>query len=78
MPSENSAIVKVKCLECSLHFVIHTWHKQKWDLTRKEAIYCPECGDTSPKMVWSEDTQDEIYTHVPGATAYLGTIPVEE
>lgn len=78
-------LFKIKCMNCSLHFTVTSWHENwpKYDLERTEntgAPICPECGDTGfdRKLVAVEKRESEqIFEHVPGTTQWtsLGVAP---
>lgn len=56
--------VKVKCLACSLHFVICTWHPERHTA---EQLTCPECGQRCGHFaLWAEEVSAPICTVVPG------------
>lgn len=56
--------VKVKCLNCGLHFVICTY----WpDRHKADQICCPECRKHEGSfLVWREDRSEQIFQVVPG------------
>lgn len=55
---------KVKCLNCSLHFIICTWDKDKHD---SSSICCPECGQNKGLfLVWTQQKFGFIFEDVPG------------
>jgi hypothetical protein len=57
-------LVKVKCLECQLHFTLCTWEP---DRHTARTIHCPECGQhRGHYMVWRESGLGFIFQHVPG------------
>jgi len=61
--------VKVKCLACSLHFMIATYNPEQHT---KESVHCPECGNhAGPMMVWTEPGRGFIFQNVPGRNAIL-------
>ena len=55
---------KIKCMMCSLHFVICTWEP---DLHTSKNIHCPECGQKGEGfVVWAEQVFGFIFQEVPG------------
>lgn len=58
----TTAVVKCKCMSCSLHFIGYSF-REEWRPT-----FCPECGSSGPFMVWVGDSNQEIFMHVPGST----------
>jgi Zn finger protein HypA/HybF involved in hydrogenase expression len=57
--------IKAKCLNCSLHFVLCSWHPERHSA---KSLYCPECGQHEDEfMVWIEDVAGAIVQEVPGA-----------
>lgn len=55
---------KVKCLNCSLHFIICTWDKDKHD---SGSICCPECGQNQGLFaIWTQQKFGFIFQDVPG------------
>lgn len=56
--------MKVKCLNCGLHFIICTWYK---DRHTNKTIYCPECGlHNGANLVWMQEKPGFIFEDVPG------------
>ena len=56
--------VKVKCLECSLHFILCS-HFLNLHTTRN--IGCPECGQRNGRfLIWHETAAGFIFQAVPG------------
>jgi Zn finger protein HypA/HybF involved in hydrogenase expression len=56
--------VKVKCLKCSLHFLICTVHAGRH---LESNLRCPECGQHSGAFcVWSEIVEGLISDEIPG------------
>ena len=56
--------VKVKCLECGLHYALYSWSP---DAHKSETLYCPECGQHHGNfMVWHEPGKGFIFQNVPG------------
>jgi hypothetical protein len=51
-------LIKIKCLECDLHFIVLTWHKEN---VRARAYHCPECGCVGRQVRWVEETKQEIF-----------------
>lgn len=57
--------VKVKCLNCGLHFIVCTEYK---DRRLEEDIYCPECGvHGGPNIIWVQEKPGFIFEDVPGS-----------
>jgi hypothetical protein len=55
---------KVKCLNCSLHFIICSWDQDKHN---SSSIYCPECGQNKGLfLVWTQQKFGFIFQDVPG------------
>lgn len=59
--------VKVKCLSCSLHFIICTWFPNQHSA---KTMICPECGQRKGQfLVWKDIPTDKfIFESVPGTT----------
>jgi hypothetical protein len=56
--------VKAKCLGCSLHFVLCTWHPERHSA---QSLYCPECGQHEGQfLVWTECVPGVVGQEVPG------------
>ena len=56
--------VKAKCLGCSLHFVLCTWHPEQHSA---KSLYCPECGQHEGQfLVWIERALGVVGQEVPG------------
>ncbi|MED1539939.1 HNH endonuclease signature motif containing protein [Bacillus inaquosorum] len=56
--------IKVKCLECGLHFIICTWNKVTHN---SSTINCPECGQNKGNfLVWAQQKFGFIFQDVPG------------
>jgi len=58
--------LRVKCLHCSLHFIICSWFA---NLHTPESICCPECGKRGKCIVWAHQSEDFIFQVVPGKDA---------
>lgn len=57
-------LIKCKCLNCDLHFIICTWYPEKHNIN---AITCPECGKKNGKFLkWRENSFGFIFELVPG------------
>ena len=70
MDSSSYVKVKVKCLSCSLHFVVCSWYKSKHTA---QTLYCPECGQHEGQfMVWEATVPGPIALEVPGNAADVG------
>lgn len=55
---------KIKCLNCSLHFIICTWDKDKHN---SGSICCPECGQSQGLfLIWTQQKFGFIFQDVPG------------
>jgi hypothetical protein len=65
--------VKVKCLRCSLHFMICTEHP---DTHRAKTIRCPECGNHHGQfIVWKEVPEETfIFQVIPGDTGMASAV----
>ena len=58
-----TTVYSVKCMECSLHFNIYTWHPDKHNV---KTVYCPECGQHDGKFfLWRRDVEEPIFMFVP-------------
>ena len=77
MATETTATytqLRVKCMDCGLHFVICTdypdwWQKKVTGRQRQTPMYCPECGQHLGKFViWQAEVQGFIFQAVPGDT----------
>jgi len=71
-PMQGHTQLKVKCLSCSLHFIILTWHPEQHATT---TIHCPECGRQGVDacfIIWSEPSTKQIYEVVPGSSQMTG------
>ncbi len=57
---------RIKCVPCGLHYVVLTWNED-WPNTHACLNgYCPECGQTSEKLVWHTQLDEPICHRVPG------------
>lgn len=55
---------RMKCLKCSLHYIILSWHK---DWLEKHVAICPECHTTEDQHpLRVVELPLEIYEVVPG------------
>ncbi|QIB69296.1 HNH endonuclease [Aminipila butyrica] len=62
--------VKVKCLNCGLHFIICTWDKERHT---NKTIHCPECGANNGRnLVWIQEKPGFIFEDVPGNAMLCG------
>ena len=62
--TSSFVLLKAKCLECSLHFMLCTEHRDEHSAS---SLYCPECGQHAGGfMVWEERAKGWIFQHVPG------------
>lgn len=66
---------KLKCLSCSLHFVVCSDYEDwpKTGTTREmrvgeatNLIFCPECGKNGPFLHYMEEVPGFIFDSVPG------------
>jgi len=58
---------KVKCIDCSLHFTIHSWEP---DGHKAKDLHCPECGQSDGHfIVWAQQKFGFIFEEVPGRAA---------
>lgn len=56
--------VKVKCMSCSLHFIILTWYPERHSV---QTVICPECGQRNGGfIIWRQRAFGFIFQHVPG------------
>jgi predicted RNase H-like nuclease (RuvC/YqgF family) len=56
--------IKVKCLDCALHFSLCTWTPGRHG---RDSLYCPECGQHAGRfLIWAEPGAGLIYQQVPG------------
>lgn len=55
--------LRCKCSGCGLHFVICTWHPERF---AKGSIHCPECGQTGGFLIYFKAVAAPIFTVVPG------------
>jgi hypothetical protein len=68
---------KIKCLNCSLHFIVLSdladWpglEEADADEAADAKIHCPECGQTKRFIRWQAEEHDEfIFQVVPGESA---------
>ncbi len=60
-----TSLIKCKCLDCSLHFIILTERFEEW---QNRKIHCPECNNTANFLVWTEKSKKFIFQYVPGKT----------
>src|ERR1700722_9684654 len=68
---------KMKCLSCSLHFVVCSWSAD-WFAQHENKCFCPECGSTGSKIHWISTTDDPIFAIVPGGAHLDGIYPRRE
>lgn len=70
---------KVKCLTCSLHFIVcsdyEKWPHENGTTTPAGKITCPECTATGPFFRWSERVPGFIFEAVPGETGKIDLTP---
>ena len=63
-------VIKAKCLACSLHFLIPTWHPERHT---NETLHCPECGQQQGAfLVWQDEVHGFIFELVPGSSQFIG------
>ena len=56
--------IKAKCLNCSLHFVLCSWHPERHTAA---SLFCPECGQHEGQfMLWTERVSGAVVQEVPG------------
>ena len=56
--------IRVKCMECGLHFTVHTWYPERHVGT---TLHCPECCQHEQRfLTWVVEVEGEIFDHVPG------------
>jgi hypothetical protein len=61
--------IKAKCLDCSLHFVLCSWHP---DRHSAKSLFCPGCGQHQGDfLVWTEQVSGFISQEVPGNASPL-------
>jgi DNA-directed RNA polymerase subunit RPC12/RpoP len=61
---DKYSLIKCKCMNCSLHFIICTWHPETHT---RESITCPECGNKKGNFIkWRETVFGFIFELVPG------------
>jgi len=66
---DRFTMTKVKCLTCSLHFILCTWHPERH---RAANITCPECGSREGYfLMWQQQQFGFIFQHVPGTARLL-------
>lgn len=59
--------IKVKCMNCGLHFIVCTHEPEKHG---RLTMHCPECGQKKGKfIVWRENMKEPIFRFVPGEAA---------
>ena len=57
-------VVKVKCLECHLHFMLCTWHVGRHESAN---LHCPECGQNQGSfLIWRDRVKGFIFELIPG------------
>jgi hypothetical protein len=65
--------VKAKCLDCTLHFVLCTWHPERHSPL---SLHCPECGQHRGRfLVWREPAVGSICAEVPGRYTSTDALP---
>lgn len=73
VPMDDEALfhwIKVKCMQCSLHFMIATDSPEQHT---NGSIHCPECGQHEGHfLVWAEPGKGFIFQHVPGQAQLIG------
>ena len=56
--------LRIKCLECGLHFVVCTWNTEGHGAS---TLYCPKCGQHGGRyLIWSTEVDEQIFELVPG------------
>ena len=64
--------VRVKCMECNLHFTVHTWYPERHTGT---TLYCPECGQHEQHFItWLAEVEGYIFQYVPGDNDKMDTM----
>lgn len=64
----TTTLYKYKCLNCSLHYVVATWHPAEW---KDRKPFCPECGKNDRYVAYVETVDKQIFEIVPGMDAVL-------
>lgn len=60
---------KIKCLSCSLHFMVCSWYEHRHTA---DSLHCPECGQHNGLfMVAVEIVAGTIDQDVPGAASRM-------
>lgn len=67
--------LRCKCLGCNLHFVVCTWHPEKFT---KGTVHCPECGQTGAFLIHFKEVDAPIFTVVPGDAFPFGGLVHEQ
>ncbi len=58
----------IKCLECGLHFTVHTEYPESHTL---DTLYCPECGQHNGHfLMFKAEVEGFIFQYVPGAAEF--------
>ncbi len=64
------AVIKAKCLACSLHFLLPTWDPERHT---NDTLHCPECGQHDGAfLVWRDEVHGFIFELVPGRSQFIG------
>lgn len=65
----------IKCMACSLHFIVYSWHE---DFIETRFRFCPECGEDSVFIVFKEEKEEQIYQFVPGKATSMAILKEEK
>lgn len=64
--------LRCKCSGCNLHFVVLTWHPERFTQGK---LHCPECGQTESFLVYFKAVDAPIFSVVPGDAFPPGGLP---
>lgn len=75
----HTYIHKYKCLNCSMHFAVYSWHEDwpNYEGGGLGKVFCPECGlditvqPYTPLLHWVEPSALFIFEHIPGHFAQM-------
>lgn len=66
---EDHTQIKVKCMDCSLHFTLFTWSPETHSC---KTLHCPECGQHHARfLVWKQKGRGFIFQNVPGNAQFV-------
>jgi hypothetical protein len=69
MTEDGYFLIKAKCLNCGLHFLLCTWEAERHSRT---SLWCPECGQHEGRfIIWGEPVKGFIFGLVPGRAPLL-------